>query len=84
MCWAHVNINLDKKVKSVNDAAFCKFIMQDICSIQLAENYEMFIKSFELFKTKTKKEIRVMDGEVINYRMHVLSLISALGDTASY
>ncbi len=49
MCWAHVNINLDKKVKSVNDAAFR---MQDICSIQLAENYEMFIKSFELFKTK--------------------------------
>ncbi len=25
MCWAHVNINLDKKVKSVNDAAFRKF-----------------------------------------------------------
>ena len=26
--------------------------MQDICNIQLAENYEMFMKSFDLFKTK--------------------------------
>jgi hypothetical protein len=52
MCWAHVNINCDKKVKAVNDANFRKFLMQDICQMQLADNHEMFIKSFELFKKK--------------------------------
>ena len=31
---------------------FRKFLMQDICSIQLAENYDMFLQSFQLFKTK--------------------------------
>jgi hypothetical protein len=67
MCWAHVNINLDKKFKSVNDAAFCKFIMQDICSIQPAENYEMFIKSFELFKTKWLEKKNVTVDNFIKY-----------------
>ena len=52
MCWAHVNFNCDNKVKAVNDSNYRKLIMQDICNIQLADNYEMFMKSFELFKTK--------------------------------
>ena len=50
MCWAHVNFNCDKKVKAVDNANYRKLLMQDICNIQLAENYEMFMKSFDLFK----------------------------------
>ena len=52
MCWAHVNINCDKKVKAVNDCNLRKFLMQDICNLQLADDYDMFMKGFELFKVK--------------------------------
>ncbi len=32
-CWAHVNINLDKKVKIVKNTSFRTELMRDICSI---------------------------------------------------
>jgi hypothetical protein len=37
-----------------------------------------------IFQTKGKKQIRAMDTETINYPMHVLSLISALGCPMPY
>ena len=37
-----------------------------------------------IFQTKGKKQIRCMDTEVINYQMHVLSLISALACPKPY
>ena len=42
------------------------------------------VSCFELFRTTSKKEIRVMDADVSNSKMHVLSLISALSDTCPY
>ena len=51
MCWAHVNINLDNNVKAVNDTNFRKLLMQDICNIRLADNFEIFMKAIALFIT---------------------------------
>jgi WD40 repeat protein len=42
------------------------------------------VSCFELFRTTHKKEIRVMDADVSNSKMHVLSLIAALADTCPY
>jgi hypothetical protein len=50
--WAHVNTNLDKKVKIVKNTSFRTELMQDICSIQLADLYEMFLKIYNLFFEK--------------------------------
>ena len=70
MCWAHVNINLDKKVKAVNDANFRKLLMQDICNIQLADNSEIFMKAVELFKTKWAAKNNITVDNFVFYFIH--------------
>jgi hypothetical protein len=41
--------------------------MQDICQMQLADNHEMFIKSFELFKKKWSEKKNATVDNFLKY-----------------
>lgn len=61
MCWAHVKMNVSKKLSLLTKGKFKTEIMADFNLIQLSQSADIFNKSVTLFCEKWKKQVAFLN-----------------------